>query len=285
MDVLQSNSSPPQAATPRQSSPAVNSEILVDLRGVSLTYEGDGDDSTLAIENLSMSVATGEFVAVVGPSGCGKSSLMKVVTGLKLATKGTVTVYGQPVTGPVKNIGMAFQNATLLPWRTIVRNVLLPFEIIPPHKYRLRRRRAEYIERVERLLATVGLDGFGNKFSWQLSGGMQQRANLCRAIVHEPSLLMLDEPFGALDAFTREELWFVMQNLWLSQGFTAVLVTHDLREATLLADRVVVFSPRPGQIIYECKVPLPRPRTLEMTFAPEFNDIVHDLRDRIRPAS
>ena len=260
------------------------SEPFVDLRDVSLTY-GEDEDSILAIQDLSMSVTKGEFIAVVGPSGCGKSSLMKVVTGLKLASHGSVTVNGEAVTRPVKNVGMAFQNATLLPWRTIIGNVLLPFEIIPPHKYRLRSDRAKYTQMVERLLETVGLGGFGKKLPWQLSGGMQQRANLCRAIVHEPSLLMLDEPFGALDAFTREELWFVMQNLWLTKKFTAILVTHDLREAALLADRVVVFCPRPGQIIYERKVALPRPRTLETTFEPEFVEIVHNLRDKIRPPS
>jgi NitT/TauT family transport system ATP-binding protein len=211
--------------------------------------------------------------------------LMKVVTGLKLASRGTVNVGGEAVTAPVKNVGMAFQSATLLPWRTITDNVLLPFEIIPPHKYRLHEERARYIERVERLLATVGLAGFGKKFSWQLSGGMQQRANLCRAIVHEPSLLMLDEPFAALDAFTREELWLVMQNLWLTQQFTSILVTHDLREAVLLADRVLVFSARPGQVIYERVVPFPRPRTLATTYQAEFTAIVHDLREKIRPPS
>jgi len=133
------------------------------------------------------------------------------------------------------------------------------------------------------LLSTVGLAGFSEKYSWQLSGGMQQRANLCRAIVHQPSLLMLDEPFASLDAFTREELWLVMQSLWLEKKFTAILVTHDLREAVLLADRVIVFSPRPGHIIYEADVALPRPRTLETTYSSAFTDLVHDLREKIRP--
>ena len=258
--------------------------LFVELRDVSLTY-GEDDDGVLALDGLTLSVAKGEFVAVVGPSGCGKSTLMKVVTGLKAPTRGTVKVAGEAVTAPLKNVGMAFQSATLLPWRTIIDNVLLPFEIIPPHKYRLRGARAEYVERVEQLLATVGLAGFGAKYSWQLSGGMQQRANLCRAIIHEPNLLMLDEPFAALDAFTREELWLVMQSLWLARQFTSVLVTHELREAVLLADRVFVFSPRPGQVIYERAVPFPRPRTLDTTYQPEFTAIVHDLREKIRPAS
>jgi len=249
---------------------------------VSLSY-GEDADSILALESLSLTVGKGQFVAVVGPSGCGKSTLMKVVTGLVLPSRGTVRVAGEAVTGPVKNVGMAFQNATLLPWRTIRDNVLLPFEIIRPHRHRLRAERPYYIELVQRLLSTVGLAGFSEKYSWQLSGGMQQRANLCRAIVHQPSLLMLDEPFASLDAFTREELWFVMQDLWLEHKFTAILVTHDLREAVLLADRVIVFSPSPGHIIYEADVALPRPRTLEATYSPLFTDLVHDLREKIRP--
>jgi NitT/TauT family transport system ATP-binding protein len=262
--------------------PTVDAGIpLVDLQDVSLSY-GDDDDRVLALDHVSMVVHKGEFVAVVGPSGCGKSTLMKVVTGLTLASRGTVRVGGVPVTAPLKNVGMAFQSATLLPWRTIRDNIMLPFEIIEPHKRRLRENRAQYIERVEKLLATVGLGGFGSKYSWQLSGGMQQRANLCRAIVHEPTLLMLDEPFGALDAFTREELWLIMQNLWLAQKFTAILVTHDLREAALLADRVCVVGPRPGRVIYERQIPYPRPRSLATTYEPDFVAIVHELREKIR---
>jgi NitT/TauT family transport system ATP-binding protein len=255
---------------------------FVELRDVSLSY-GEGEDSILALESLSLTVGKGQFIAVVGPSGCGKSTLMKVVTGLVLPSRGTVKVAGEAVTGPVKNVGMAFQNATLLPWRTIMDNVLLPFEIIRPHRYKLRAERRYYIELVQRLLTTVGLAGFSEKYSWQLSGGMQQRANLCRAIVHKPSLLMLDEPFASLDAFTREELWFVMQDLWLENKFTVILVTHDLREAVLLADRVIVFSPRPGHVIYEADVALPRPRTIETPYSPLFTDLVHGVREKIRP--
>ena len=273
------------ATTPDDASsagPQPAAAAFVDLRDVSFIY-GRDDDEVLALEGLTLSVAKGEFVAVVGPSGCGKSTLMKVVTGLGLAARGTVTVGGEPVTGPVSAVGMAFQSATLLPWRTIADNVLLPFEIIPPHKYQLRSQRPQYLARVEQLLARVGLAGFERKYSWQLSGGMQQRANLCRAIVHEPNLLMLDEPFASLDAFTREELWLVMQNLWLAQRFTSILVTHDLREAALLADRVLVFSPRPGRIIYQREIPFPRPRTLATTYDPSFVSIVHDLHEKIRP--
>ena len=253
---------------------------FVDLRGVSLTY-GLGKDATLALADATFSIDKGEFVAVVGPSGCGKSTIMKLVTGLLPATGGEVRVRGSAVTGPIKGVGMAFQNPTLMPWRTTMDNVLLPMEIVEPHKRRFRRHRAEYEARAMALLETVGLADFAQKYPWQLSGGMQQRSNLCRALIHEPELLMLDEPFGALDAFTREELWGVMQALWLEKRFTGVLVTHDLREAAYLADTVYVMSRRPGRIVMAKKIDIPRPRTLATTFEPHFVDLVHELRDRI----
>jgi NitT/TauT family transport system ATP-binding protein len=255
-------------------------QAFVDIKDVSLIY-GEGDDGTLAVERLNLQIRKGEFVAVVGPSGCGKSTLMKLVTGLLPATDGAVTVDGARVTRPIKGVGMAFQNATLMLWRTTLDNVLLPFEIVQPHKSQFRSQRARYEAIAIDLLASVGLRDFANRYPWQLSGGMQQRANLCRALVHEPSILMLDEPFAALDAFTKEELWAVMQQLWLDKHFTAILVTHDLREAVYLADRVIVMSKRPGRIIYERAVDIPRPRTLETTFEPHFVDMVHDLRDKI----
>jgi NitT/TauT family transport system ATP-binding protein len=176
---------------------------------------------------------------------------------------------------------MAFQNPTLMPWRTTLDNVLLPLEVVEPHKRQFRARKAEYAAKAKALLASVGLGGFAEKYPWQLSGGMQQRSNLCRALIHEPEIMMLDEPFGALDAFTREELWGVMQNLWLERKFTAVLVTHDLREAVYLADTVYVMSRRPGRVVLTRTIDLPRPRTLASTFEPAFVDIVHGLRDRI----
>jgi NitT/TauT family transport system ATP-binding protein len=218
---------------------------------------------------------------LVGPSGCGKSTLMKLVTGLLPPSSGKVIVRGETVTKPIKGVGMAFQNPTLMPWRRTIDNVMLPLEIAQPHRSRLRAEKAAYVAKAEKLLASVGLGEFGAKFPWQLSGGMQQRANVCRALIHEPQLMMLDEPFGALDAFTREELWAIMQDLWLQRRFTAILVTHDLREAAFLADTIVVMSKRPGRIIQIKRVDLPRPRTLETTFEPAFVDIVHELRERI----
>ncbi len=252
---------------------------FVALDGVSHAYGGAVDAP--AVQDLTLSVNRGEFAAVVGPSGCGKSTLMKLATGLQFPFKGTVDVAGERVTRPVKIAGMAFQAPTLLPWRTTLENLLLPLEIVEPHRSQIRRKKAEYVQRAETLLASVGLDGQSAKYPWELSGGMQMRASLCRALIHEPQLLMLDEPFGALDAFTREELWCVIRDLHASSGITVILVTHDLREATFLADRIFVMSARPGRVIEERKVELPRPRDLEITFSQEFQDIVHELRGHI----
>jgi NitT/TauT family transport system ATP-binding protein len=252
---------------------------FVALDAVSHSYGGAG--GTLAVEGLTISVDRGEFAAVVGPSGCGKSTLMKLATGLQFPFKGTVQVAGEPVSKPVKIAGMAFQAPTLLPWRTTLENLLLPLEIVEPHRSQLRRRKSDYVARAEKLLASVGLGGQGGKYPWELSGGMQMRASLCRALIHEPQLLMLDEPFGALDAFTREELWCVIRDLQAASKITVVLVTHDLREATFLADRIFVMSSRPGRVVAERRVELPRPRDLEVTFKPEFQSIVHELREHI----
>lgn len=255
------------------------SQSFVELAGVRLRYN-DGDD--LALETTDMKIKKGEFIAVVGSSGCGKSSLLKLVSGLMPPSEGGVIVDGHEVAGPLKIVGMAFQNPTLLPWRTTLDNVLLPLEIVKPHRNRLRKHKAEYETRARKLLATVGLDGHENKYPWELSGGMQQRASLCRALIHEPDLLMLDEPFGALDAFTREELWDILQNLWMERPFTVILVTHDLREAAYLADTVYVMSKRPGRILVVRENTLPRPRDQETTFTQPFTDLVHELRSHIR---
>ena len=258
---------------------------FVEVRDVALRYAAQGAEAgTLAVEGLSMSVDRGEFVAVVGPSGCGKSSLMKLATGLHFPTEGAVIVDGTPVEGPVSIAGMAFQNPVMLPWRLTIDNVLLPLEVVEPHRRQIRFKRREYRGKAEALLASVGLEGQGGKYPWQLSGGMQQRASLCRALIHEPQLLMLDEPFGALDAFTREELWQVIRDLHAEKGFTTILVTHDLREAVFLADRILVMSARPGRIIVNREVPIPRPRPIDVQYEPEFTDIVHELRAHIAEA-
>ncbi|MEL7273505.1 MAG: ABC transporter ATP-binding protein [Pseudomonadota bacterium] len=260
-------------------------DTLVTLDGVDMTYGGHGGGTgTKAVAGLTMAVDKGEFVAVVGPSGCGKSTLMKLVTGLHIPETGAITVAGDRVTKPVSIVGMAFQNPTMLPWRTTLDNVLLPLEIVKPHRARLRSHKAEYVEKAERLLKLVGLEGFGDKYPWQLSGGMQQRANLCRALIHEPALLMLDEPFGALDAFTREELWCVIRDIHANTDVTIVLVTHDLREAVFLADRVLVMSARPGKVIVDRQVDFARPRELDIMYERSFSDVVSELREHIAEA-
>ncbi|SSC64571.1 ABC transporter ATP-binding protein [Ciceribacter selenitireducens] len=255
---------------------------LVSIDNVDMRY--GGAEGTLAVSGLTLRVDKGEFAAVVGPSGCGKSTLMKLVTGLHIPQAGDVIVAGRQVTEPVSIVGMAFQNPTMLPWRTTLENILLPLEIVERHRHRLRAHKREYIEKAENLLEIVGLKGFGSNFPWQLSGGMQQRANLCRALIHEPELLMLDEPFGALDAFTREELWCVIRDLHAAQGVTIILVTHDLREATFLADKIFVMSSRPGRVLAEHRVPFARPRNLDLMYETPFNDMVHALHGEIANA-
>ena len=251
---------------------------FIDFDHVWLKYNPTSD---FAIEDVSVAIGEHEFVAIVGPSGCGKSTFMKLCTGLRPPTQGTVIVDGRQVAGPLKITGMAFQAPNLLPWRSTLDNVLLPLEIVEPYKSTFRAKRKEYVDRAMQLIETVGLKGWEKKYPWELSGGMQQRASICRALVHEPKLLMLDEPFGALDAFTREELWCVLRDLHAANPFTVVLVTHDLREAAFLADTVYVMSKRPGRILGRTAIDLPRPRDLDVTFTPEFGDIVHELRGHI----
>ena len=188
---------------------------------------------------------------------------------------------GQPVTGPLKISGMAFQAPSLLPWRTTVDNVLLPLEIVEPYRSQFKHKRREYEERHAPCCARSASAGYEDKFPWQLSGGMQQRASICRALVHEPKMLLLDEPFGALDAFTREELWCILRDLWTEQRFNVILVTHDLRESVFLADTVYVMSRSPGRFVVQRQIELPRPRDLEITYTKEFTDIVHELRGHI----
>src|SRR5262245_35601843 len=219
---------------------------------------GRGAAAVRAIEDVSLDIARGEFIAVVGPSGCGKSSLMKLISGLHAPASGVLLVEGREVSGPLRSVGMAFQNSNLLPWRTALDNVLLPLEIVEP--YRSGFSKQKYSGKAKSLLESVGLQGFTDKHPWELSGGMQQRTSICRALIHEPDILMLDEPFGALDAFTREELWCALRDLHAARKVTVMLVTHDLREAVFLADTVYAMSNRPGRILKRRAVDRPRPR-------------------------
>jgi NitT/TauT family transport system ATP-binding protein len=256
---------------------------FIEIADVDLVYgSGPGVSDrtgTLAVSNASLTVGRDEFIALVGPSGCGKSTLLKLVSGLVKNTRGSVRVAGEEVVRPLKNVGMAFQNATLLPWRNIRDNVMLPLEIVEPYRHEPNNEKKR--ARADELLVTVGLSEFGDRMPWQLSGGMQQRAQLCRALIHSPSILLLDEPFAALDAFTREELWGVLQDLWMHRACTVILVTHELREAVYLSDTVHIMSARPGRVIASRAIPLPRPRTLDMTFESGFVDLVHECRHHI----
>ena len=249
-------------------------ENFVDFQNVWLAYNDELlAQNHFAVEDINLQVKQGEFIAIVGPSGCGKSTFMKLTTGLKKPSRGTIHVDGQPVNGPLKISGMAFQAPSLLPWRTTLDNVLLPLEIVEPYRTHFKSKRAEYEARAVDLLKSVGLGGYENKFPWQLSGGMQQRASICRALIHEP--------FGALDAFTREELWCALRDLWTEKKFNVILVTHDLRESVFLADTVYVMSKGPGRFVVRREIDLPRPRDLEVTYTPAFTDIVHELRGHI----
>ncbi len=261
-----------------ESTSASAARTVIELSNVTVRYGGD----MVALDNTTLRIEKGDFVALVGPSGCGKSTILKLVAGLIEPTEGAAIVGGREV-GAIgthaKRLGLAFQNPTMLPWLSILDNVMIPLKIVEPFRQEYRRKKnGEFRERAEALLEQVGLAGFGGKRPWELSGGMLQRASLCRALVHEPDILLLDEPFGALDQFTREELWDTMQALWMAKRPTVLLVTHDLRESAYLANRICVMSARPGRIIQDKTVEFARPRTLESSYEPDFTSLVQALR-------
>lgn len=248
----------------------------IEFKKVNFKYASKGEEIS-ALQNANMSISKGESVAIVGPSGCGKSTLLKLIAGLLTPTSGEVRVNGSQVRKPAKNVGMAFQNPLLLPWRTIIANLLLPFEL--SKEYQGRRR--QLVSRARDILSQVGLQEFGEKYPWELSGGMQQRVSLCRALIRNPENLLLDEPFGALDAFTREELWLYTQNLWTTRKCTMILVTHDIREAVFLSGKVLVMSARPGQIVGTQEVDFPIPRELEVCYSEQFLQILKNVRSMV----
>jgi NitT/TauT family transport system ATP-binding protein len=251
---------------------------LIKIEGVRHAYM-TADGPLQVLDGLNIDVQEGGFVAVVGPSGCGKSTLTRLISGLLKPDEGLVQLHGEPVTGPRSTVGMAFQNPVLLEWRTILQNVMLPLEIVPNDLTKPQR-----IDRARHLLALVGLSGFEDKRPSELSGGMRQRASLCRALVHKPEVLILDEPFGALDAFTREDLWQAMHALKEREPFTGVLITHDLRESIFLADQVVVLSGRPARTQFVLDVPQTGPRDLDHLYTPEAVDMLATLRHQIEIA-
>jgi NitT/TauT family transport system ATP-binding protein len=245
---------------------------LISLDRVGMTYAASSGPVE-ALRDISLSVGRGELVALVGPSGCGKSTLLRIVAGLRPATRGRVEVAGRAVTGPVAEIGMVFQAPVLLRWRRVLENVLLPAELsgLDPKAYR---------ERAEQLLRLVGLADFASKLPRELSGGMQQRASLCRALLLDPPLLLMDEPFGALDAMTRDEMNLELLRVWgetAGARKTILFVTHSIPEAVLLADRVVVITARPGRVAAAIEVPLPRPRTMETRADPRFGRLCVEI--------
>lgn len=256
--------------------------VILEFDRIGLEYQVDGKPRRI-IDEISLNIAEGEFVSFVGPSGCGKTSILRMVSGLSPAPLGEIRFRGKRITQPLKNVGIAFQNPVLMPWRNTLANVMLPLEVVEPYKQEIRNpsRKAIHARAAEELLATVGLKDFAKQYPWQLSGGMRQRASLCRALIHKPEILLLDEPFGALDAFTREEMWVMLQELWLHNRCTCILITHDLREAVFLSDTVYVMGPRPSSIIYKVDVFLPRPTTPDTMLSDDFNHIVADLRRHI----
>lgn len=252
----------------------MSSGVLIDARNVGVRYAVADAAPFDALKDVNYSIAYSEFVSFIGPSGCGKTTLLKLMSGLAAPSSGEIRFKGRPITDPPSGIGMAFQDSLLLPWRNVIDNILLPVEIA-------RRPNNADREKARDLLTTVGLDGFEKSAAWQLSGGMRQRVSLCRALIRDPEILLLDEPFAALDAFTREDLWNVLQNLRLKTRCTMVLITHQLSEAVYLSDRILVLSRRPGRIVHEENVTAPLPRPANYAYTPEFVHHVDAIRQRI----
>jgi NitT/TauT family transport system ATP-binding protein len=244
---------------------------FIDIRAVNKRYDSADGVGVQALSSVSMRIEQGQFISLLGPSGCGKTTLMMIVAGLAPPTQGEVQIGGRRVNGPYTDLGIIFQNAELLEWRNALQNILLQIEI---RKLPTR----DYLPAARQLLANVGLKDFEEKFPDELSGGMKQRVALCRALVHDPDILLMDEPFGALDAMTRDQMNADLQRLWMEKRKTAILVTHSIDEAVFMSDRVIVMSARPASVAEDITIDLPRPRTLEMRDTPEFNAYTGRIR-------
>ena len=262
----------PVAAGPP--APAPHSRAgLIEVSGIVKIFSTVAGDSVLALDHVNLSVRDGEFVCLVGPSGCGKTTLMRLLAGLDYADAGTATLAGNTLKGPSPEVGVVFQQSNLLPWFTVWQNVTVPLRVGGA------RRTAEREADIRRLLDIAGLNGFENKYPYELSGGMQQRAAIVRALARDPKLLLMDEPFGALDALTRERMNAELQRIWIASGKTVVLITHSIDEAIFLGDRVVVMSPRPGRIMRELTVDIARPRVAAQTFgSPRHIELAREIR-------
>ncbi|MPZ68190.1 MAG: ATP-binding cassette domain-containing protein [Actinobacteria bacterium] len=255
-----------EAATPH----IHGSELSVRMAGVSRVF-GKGRDTNVALENVDLDIEPGEFISVVGPSGCGKSTLLKMIAGLLGCSEGTITIGGEKLEGTRADIGLMFQTATLFPWRTVFDNIRLPFQV---H----RDKSVDVTAKVEEVLELVGLSGLQDRYPRQLSGGMQQRVALCRLLVSDPDLMLMDEPFGALDEFTRERLNIELARIAELEGKTTVFVTHNITEAIFLADRVVAMGTEPGRVLDVIDIDLPRPRESSMFTSPELIEKVQEVR-------
>ena len=247
---------------------------MIQIENVSKIYRTQENEFVPAVADVSLEVREKEFVTLVGPSGCGKNTILKLVSGLIPVTGGTIRVREQLVQEPFPDVGFVFQQPVLLPWRTVLGNILFSIEM-------LGKKEKEFGSRAGDLIKLAGLEGFENKYPRELSGGMQQRVAICRALIHDPSLLLMDEPFGALDAMTREEMSFELLRIWEERRKTILFVTHSIPEAILLADRVVVMTPRPGKIERIFEIDLPRPRVYEMEFNERFKALNSEIRSLI----
>ncbi len=247
---------------------------FITIDSLDMVYMSQDGHHVDALKSISLEIQENEFLTVVGPSGCGKSTLLKLVAGLIAPTRGRIILAGEQVEKPRPDVGLVFQQPVLLPWRNVLDNVLLPIEILgwPVRSYR---------RTALDLLSLVGLEGFETRSPRQLSGGMQQRVAIARALIYDPKVLLMDEPFGALDALTREELSLELMRIWEERKKTVIFVTHSIPEAVLLADRVVAMTPRPGRIAKIVEVKLPRPRTVEMEYSDQFKEYASALRDVI----
>jgi NitT/TauT family transport system ATP-binding protein len=248
-----------------------SSAPFIDIRSVNKRYDSADGTGVQALSSVSLGIEEGEFVSLLGPSGCGKTTLMMIMAGLASPTQGEVQIGGRRVNGPYTDLGIVFQNAELLEWRTALENILLQIEI-------RKLSTPQYLPAARKLLANVGLKDFEEKYPDELSGGMKQRVALCRALVHDPDILLMDEPFGALDAMTRDQMNADLQRLWMEKRKTAILVTHSIDEAVFMSDRVIVMSARPGSVAQEVMIDLPRPRTFELRDTPEFNAYTGQIR-------
>jgi NitT/TauT family transport system ATP-binding protein len=244
---------------------------LVRIDNLQKVYKTRDGNEIHALKDVDLTICEREFVSIVGPSGCGKTTLLKILSGVLGRSSGEILVSGRPHDGPSRDIGVVFQSPVLLPWKTVLQNVMVPIQV-------QRRPTIEFETRARQLIAMVGLRGFEDKYPNELSGGMQQRVGICRALVHNPSFLLMDEPFGALDAMTREAMNEELQRIWQESQKTVLLVTHSIPEAVYLADRVVVMTPRPGRVVDVIRIDLPRPRQLAMHNTPEFGRYVAAIR-------